>query len=133
MSEIYYSTDGETFNDQSIDDAICQIIESDEALNVGDIITVYSGEAVKKKASDYISSTVEDMEQNAYDDMGEYANEWPDLTKDEADELTAIISAAVDEWADKYELQPKFYGIRNQKEIKVKILNIDYEIMTGEI
>ena len=132
MKDIYYSSDEETFNYESIDEAICDVFESENSFSVGDIITVYSGEPVKRAASYFVRDIHEDMNERAYDEAGEWGEDYPECNKEQRDELQKMVNAAVDEWADKHNLQPKFYGIKNQKEIKAKLLNLetgDYEIL----
>ena len=132
MSELKYSTDEETFDYDDIGEALCSIFECDDTLDVGTIITVYSGEKEEKKASNYSTWIVENLSQNAFDDMSEHSGDWPNCTKEQEKELEDAIDKLVDEWADEHNLQPTFYGIKNQKKIKVKILNIetgDFEVL----
>ena len=136
MENIYYSTNEETFNFDSIDEAFCDVFESEDSFNVGDVVTVYSGEAIKNKASDYLSGNLlEDMQERAYDEAGEFAEDYLiEAGIVEQNELLKELSDAVDKWADKYGFQPKFYGIRNIKEINARILNIEtgeYEVIGG--
>ncbi len=134
MQDIYYSTDEETFNYESLDEALCGIFECDDILNVGSVVTVYSGEPITNKASGYLSGNlVEDMQERAYDDAGEFAEDYlSGAGIEEQNELLKELSDVVDKWADKHKLQPTFYGIKNQKEISVKIINIEtgnYEVL----
>lgn len=125
MSEIYYSTDEEVFNYDDIGEAICSIFECDDTLDVGTIITIYSGEAIKFNASSFVKDITEDMSERAYDEIGEHADNWPDCNKEQREDLEKLMAKTVDSWASKHNLHPKFWGIKNQKEIKVKILNIE--------
>lgn len=42
---------------------------------------------------------------------GEWADGWPDCTKEQRDDLTASIQRAFGDWIDRHKLRPKFYNI----------------------
>lgn len=122
MDDIYYSTDEEVYNHDCISDAI-------DEFEIGETVTIYQGEAVRKNASDFVYFDSCDLEENACDNVGEYAEGWLTNTKEEEFDLQAMVKAAVDAWADKHKKQPTFYGVKNTKEITVKVLaDGDYEV-----
>ena len=122
MSDIYYSTDEEVYNHDCINDAI-------DDFEIGEIVTVYQGESVQKKASDFVYFDSDSLVENACDNVGEYAEGWLTNTKEEELDLQTMVKAAVDAWADKHRKQPTFYGVKNIKEIKVKVLaDGEYEL-----
>ena len=124
--KFYYSTDGENFNTESIHDCLCDFEE-------GEISTIYQGEAVKKLASEFVFFDSDILLDGAYENCGDYAEGWLTTTKEEEGDLLAMVKVAVDEWADKHKKQPKFYGIRNQKEIKIKVLaESDYLVLNAK-
>ena len=122
MPDIYYSTDEEMYNHDCINDAI-------DDFEIGEIATIYQGEAVRKSASDFLYFDSDNLKENAIDNVGEYADSWLSISKEEEFDLQAMLKAAVDAWADKHSQQPTFYGVKNIKEIKVKVLaDGEYEL-----
>ena len=122
MGNIYYSTDEETFNADSIHECICDFA-------VGETVTIYQGESAPKSASDFVHFDSDSMTENAVDNVGEYAEGWPTTSKKEEQDLQLMVKNAVDAWADKHKKQPAFYGIRDVKEIRVKVLaDGEYEL-----
>ena len=55
MNNIYYSTDKENFNHADIRDAADELFSKDQS-KPGDTGIIYSGDAVRSQASDFISS-----------------------------------------------------------------------------
>lgn len=88
-----YSTDGETFNEDSLEDMI-----ADYELKVGD--TIWFGEEEWPDISEFLSadSLIDDMRNRAYDQLGEIAEEWPSVSKVAEAELDALLSV----WAAKH-------------------------------
>ena len=123
--KVYYSTDGDTFNAESIHECLCDFEE-------GEIVTIYQGEAVKKLASEFVSFDSYILADGAIDNYGDYAEGWLITTKEEEFDLLAMVKLAVDAWAYKHKKQPKFYGIKNQQEIKIKMLEDgDYVVLNA--
>ncbi len=56
---------------------------------------------------------VEDLQDQAYDDAGEYAETWlADVTDDDFDDLENILDAAFTRWLDRHpEYKPNFYTL----------------------
>lgn len=129
-----YSEKGENFNFVSIEDLARQLID-DETVRIGDVVTIHRGEAIKRKAGEYMQGCGYDIDEmicNAYDDCGEYAEGWlSGLKKDVISELEDSIKTAVNLWADKHDLHPTFYTVVNTDEVKIKIVddNGGYEMM----
>ena len=123
--KVYYSTDGETFNAESIHECLCDFEE-------GEIVTIYQGETVKKLVSGFVSFDSDILVDNAIDNCGDFAEGWLTTTKEEEADLLAMVKLSVDAWADKHKKQPKFYGIKNQQEIKIKVLaDGDYVVLNA--
>lgn len=125
-----YSTDEECFNDNEIDDVIEEFIANSDC-PAGGIFTVYEGDATLWKASDFLpTNLVETLAENTYEEAGEYAAGWPPYTPEQAADLQQRIEDVVDQWADDYGLQPKFFRVENVRQITVKLLNEqgEYEI-----
>lgn len=110
---IVWSTDGETFNFDTLYEAI-------DDQEVGD--TIYYGEKVEVKpqhlmTANYIIETIGD---NAYDIVGEFADGFPDISPMAHLELDMFLK----EWMDKY-CKPTFYSVKNVKEHIVTQEDID--------
>jgi len=132
MPDIYYSTDEEIFNTEDMREAADSVFDYVD-VKVGDIRVIHSGEAVKFSASSFVREMTEDMGERAYDEVGEHAIDWPDCNKKQQDELESTVNQAVDSWANKYNLHPRFWGIKNIKEIKLKFVGGDddfYEVIS---
>lgn len=126
-----YSTNGEDFNYTEIEDAIESAFD-DPDLPIGTVVTIDEGDAIPWKAGDFADGfPVETLANSAYDEAGEYADGWPNCTKEQESDLAQRIKSAVNQWADDHGLQPRFYRVANIKEIKVKLTSKtgDYEIL----
>lgn len=115
MTQYCYSTDQESFtgNEPSRESAVAACA-SDCWLEPGD--TVWTGEAVKEPASAYFSidNLIESMQGNAYDDIGEWAEDWlGNVTGKDEDELRSKIENAIDAWAEEHGYQPNFFRVDN--------------------
>jgi 3,4-dihydroxy-2-butanone 4-phosphate synthase len=123
MGDIYYSTDEEVFNYDCIEEAI-------EDFETGETVTIYQGEAARRSASSYCHFDADSLTENAVDNAGEFAEGWPGASASQEIELLKMVREAVDKWADKHKLQPAFYGVKNIKEVRVKVLSgSEYELI----
>jgi hypothetical protein len=72
---------------------------------------VYVGTPTRYAASTYIDDAddiIDRMGERAYDEHGEFAEDFPDVTAEAKAELTAFLAA----WADKH-CDVRFYGVEN--------------------
>lgn len=125
-----YSTNNEDFNYNCPEDAIDDVIGYSN-LQIGSVFSIYEGEAVRWEAGDFADAfPVDSLVDRAYDEVGEYADDWPNCTIEQEKDLVWRIKDMVNEWADENNLQPNFYRIKNVREIKVKLLdeNGNYEV-----
>jgi len=108
-----FSTDGEEFRYTELHEAL-DSIDGDEGLTEGRVI--HQADAVRQAASHYFSvdSLLEDIGERAYEDVGEYADTFPDLAKPKVAELQAMVAAWLDANVD-----ISFYSVRNVREITV--------------
>lgn len=126
-----YSTNGEDFNYTELDDAVYDAFD-DSTIEVGAIAVIDVGYSVELKAGDFVDFYPLDILANAaYDKYDEYVGDWPNCTKEQEAELLACLKDAVNAWADKHSMHPKFYGVSNVHEITVKLLSEEgeYEII----
>jgi len=123
-NENRYSTNGEYFAYDNIHDTLDSATYDNE--KIGDTVTIYEGELEQYPASHYlIEVTTESLNEEAYDTVGEYADEWPNLTKSQEKELNVEINKTVDLWFSKQKLHPSFGAIENVKELKYKITDLE--------
>lgn len=104
MNEKCYSADGEQF---SLD-----MQSATYESSVGD--TIYVGEASQPCASRYVPDAdwvIEYMGEQADDDIGEAAEDWPDVSKEAKQELEAFLK----DWAVR-NCQVNFYRVKNVQE-----------------
>lgn len=115
MSTFAYSTDEETYRGGEGDRATALAVAiEEEGIEVGR--TVWTGEVIKQQAGAFFGGrdTVEYMQERAYDEAGEFAEDWlADVTKEQEAELHDAIVKAINEWADKHGLHPTFYTVEN--------------------
>lgn len=83
-----------------------------DELNVGD--TVYVGEAHRPTASDLCSASdiIDMIGERGHDIGGEYADDFPSVSKEAEAELEALLHG----WVDKHCLPANFYEVKNVRE-----------------
>ena len=111
MADLYYSKDGETFNDESLQDLDLEVGEN-----------YWFGEREDIKPSDIVSDfavseIIERMSENLFDLVGEYAEDRLDVT----DEAEADLLKIIKDWADK-----------NAAISCYKVINVKSGIFTGK-
>lgn len=88
-----------------------------------DVVSIYKGEAVSAKLSEFIPQgweLIEWMQERAYDSYGEYAESFLDyVTTEKRDDLMNDINKVITEWFVKNQFTLDFYTVTNVKEIKV--------------
>lgn len=89
----------------------------DQAISEG-YTKIFEGTQVKQSPSYYMPSfadILDDIDQRAYDDGGEYSEGFTDVSEEAKEELDNLLKA----WAEKY-LTVDFYLVRNISEIKIE-------------
>ena len=126
-----YSNNDELFNYTDLNECVTDFMDNldDEDFKEGNIFNIYEGVRVTYKASKYISSCfAEELGERSDDDCHEdYFGEWPNASGDQEKDLISEVKKVVDAWADKYDLQPKFYGVKDIKKINIRITKIPAE------
>lgn len=123
MSKVYnLSEDDWTWADENPNEIIRQFLEDKDYQDVDKIqkVNMYEGELEPKSFVDYlcVDSILERMQEWAYDDVGDFARDYlDDVTDEMKEELDVIICA----WANKHNLSPKFFHVRNVKEVSFDI------------
>jgi hypothetical protein len=123
MDKKCYSTNGEDFNDSEMDDAAQSVFDYVGA-KAGDVRTIFEGTARKHLASDFAPDLIDTLSEQAYNDLGEYAEDWLEgVTKEERDDLDARIKDVINSWADDNGHEPSFYSVDDSREIQVRLLD----------
>jgi hypothetical protein len=120
----YYSTNEEDYSHSDIEEAAKSAWNSDLECKVGDVITIWEGEALPFSASRFIPHMAEAMTEAAYDEMSDYSDSWT-FSKEEEKSLQEAVAEAVDAWADKHDMQPKFFGATKVMPIQVRFTDED--------
>ena len=121
MTEYCYSWDDECFDSgtfDTIEDALSDAIQYADDGDEGWRTDVYVAEAVPFKNSDFYpdeSLILEHMCESAWDNIGESADDYPDVSKESRDDLGLQLTAMLDSWCIKHNVNPGFYRVRNSK------------------
>jgi hypothetical protein len=113
VAETAYSTDEENYNFESAEEAL----ESMDDPQPGDMI--YEGDVVQRPASHYWSGLarfLEDMGEQAWDEGGEHAEDWPGCGI--TDEGEAALEAGIKALLDQH-IKVHFYTVTNVRRIEV--------------
>jgi len=124
MSNKYYSLDKSRFLYDDVFGALEVIVGF---VKVGDIVTIYQGDVVKKLASHYLPDYTNDsMNENACDIHSyDLVKEWPDLDASLEVDLKHTIDEVVNKWFTKNNMHPSFGNVINIKELKYKIISLE--------
>lgn len=126
MTDIVYSHNGEDYNDHEVNDVIMTLVNQlhENEFHIGAELSYHKAEAVRFKPSDFVrvDSILEDLQCQADDEGGEYAEDFTYCTKEAQDELDKLVS----EWADKY-LDCHFYRVKNSEEVPFTVTKELYE------
>jgi hypothetical protein len=125
----WYSSNEEDYKHTDIEDAIAEVFDDTE-IKVGAVRLVWEGDAVTRKAGDYLPKrhlgVVEQLTDNAYEECGEYAENWlSKITVDQEQDLRDRIANAINAWADDHGLHPTFGTVENVRDIMVRLTSED--------
>lgn len=133
--EILYSYQDDIFTTEGIDE-VYQTAFSQELIEVGGTLEIYSANFVKRNASYYFpcgNRLVEEAIDSAYDVVGEFGDDWFNNLdkKDNIKKLEDRFSKLVNEWAKELNLEPSFMEcLSRNPSIFVKAISEDeYEVM----
>jgi hypothetical protein len=109
MSDIRecWSTDEETFNY----DTLGELLDCNDELTAGSV--VYMGHAADHDPTAWFSAdhVIGALGEAAYDEAGEHAQDYPDVSEEAKAELQTLLDA----WVTKY-CTPTFYRVENVRE-----------------
>lgn len=93
-------------------DSLAELIEENEGIKAGD--TVYQGTPDRPDPAGYIydaGECLEKMAEEAYEDLGEFAEDYPDPSAEAKELLDSLLNA----WAREH-CRPHFYKVANVRE-----------------
>jgi hypothetical protein len=100
MNEKVFSLDGENYNVHSREELIDSLMDwktksRDELIGK----EYFEGDPVKPAVRDFVNvdSIIDSINEYANEDHGEYAEDWPDLTRQEKDQLEDLIVKFLEE------------------------------------
>ena len=115
MANKVYSADEEEFVDY--DTALFRAT-ADPEIKPGDTVTLVEGDEVPADHSQFVNGDrlIEELQERAYDEYGEYAEDYLVDVGDVA-ELEALIVG----WLNEHAKPPTFYRVDNMREISVTV------------
>lgn len=114
----YWSRDEENFSYANLG----ELLDSHDDLEIGD--TVYVGRGETPDPGEWVSAddVIEQLACRAYDECREYAEDYPDVSKEAKAELDGLLAA----WAHKH-CAPSFYKIKSVREYQVTAEDLGIE------
>ena len=111
MNEIKWSYDGETFNYDSVE----ELLDNECYAELGD--TVYYGEVAEITMEDLVSghTIMESVQEAAYDLGGEFAEYYPEMTREQIADLKKVVVG----WFRENVSEPNFFKVRNVKQYEI--------------
>lgn len=121
-----YSENGEEYHNDDFYEVVQRVLNEiyPEKIN-GQIISIWEAEIDHKTISDFYTTMniVDELQESAYDaGLGDHSENWLDVARNIHEELNYEIKQVLEKWADKHKLQPAFFGVKNEKEIKIKLI-----------
>ncbi len=136
MSDLVYSTNDEVYDFTDLYDAVTDIFDSNTGINLTTIYEVQSGTRVEQQASDFLRAhIVDDMREIAYEQCGEWAEDYLSCSVKTENELIDGFKILVNEWATTHKLHPTFYKVTDIKNIRfrfTRISKVEYEILGAD-
>jgi hypothetical protein len=127
VSNKCYSHNGEDF---IFDDfyELLVALNDDMALHVG--TEYYEGDTVQNSASQYfcVDSLLDSVGEQAYDDAGEYAEDFPEVSAEKREELNKMVSS----WLDA-NCKVNFYTVQNVEKKFISQEDVDDFILDKEV
>lgn len=69
----------------------------------------------------YAEGIIEEIQENAYDEGGEYAETYlDDVKREHLEELEEKLNEVLSNWINKYEYNPNFYSVEDIEEVQVQ-------------
>jgi hypothetical protein len=131
-TEKAWSMDGESYGKCLYDVLDDYFANDDLERPIPETVEVFEGDCVQPKASEFFNGSdgvLDDMAEYAFDQCGEWSEDWlADVKPEHSKKLNERIKAVLDAWATEHGYQPKWLNCENVRKVTV---NID-EVMGKE-
>ena len=119
IGNIYWSTDEETYNLDTLDEVIESLLDNDPYDLVG--CEVYYGTA-KPYSTEWVDAdfVIDNISEMAYGEAGEWALDFPNVSEEAKEELQAFLS----EWQEKH-CHASFYRVVNAQKYIITQEDVD--------
>lgn len=126
MNNTYWATDDETYNLDTLDEVIESLLFYNEPNEIVGSKVSY-GEAVPF-STDWIDAdfVIDNIAERGYDEGGEWAEDFPDVSAEAREELETFLSA----WQSKHCIA-NFWKIKNTKEYTITQEDVDNYFANG--
>lgn len=117
-----YSFDGSNFKSDTFASMELAIEDAKKEAD-DDIDTIYVGQCETHHNERFFPDAdiiTEHMCVNAEDVGGDFANDYPDVTKEAEEELTQSLHKLLKEWCIKHDVSPSFYSVINSQKVNLR-------------
>lgn len=111
-----WSRDNEYFSCDALD----ELLDMHDDLAVGDVVFVGDVAPIPLKRLCNVGYVIEMIGERAYDEVGEAADSYPNVTPDAKAELEALLTG----WIEKH-AKPTFYSVINVREHKITAADME--------
>ncbi|MBY4726642.1 MULTISPECIES: hypothetical protein [Burkholderia] len=113
---VVWSRNNEDFTCDELD----ELLDTHDDLTVGDVVFVGDAEPVPIKYLCDADDVIGTMGDRAYDQVGEYADGYPDVTPEARAELDALLAG----WIEKH-AKPTFYSVVNVRQYVITAADME--------
>lgn len=92
-------------------DELAELLDMNDDLAIGDVVFIGEVAPIQTKHLCDADDVIEMIGERAYDEVGEYADDYPDVTPEARAELDALLAG----WIEKH-AKPTFYSVVNVRE-----------------
>lgn len=104
--------------------SVCDDAFEDVDPDTDEIRTIWEGESQPYRASTFMRGTdhlIEDLRDSACEEAGEFSENWlANVTATQEEALAERMAKVIDEWAEEFGHQPKFWTVENVRQLKIR-------------
>ncbi|KVE34252.1 hypothetical protein [Burkholderia sp. TSV86] len=101
-------------------DELCGLLDMHDDLTVGNVVFVGEAKSIPAKHLCDADDVINLIGERAYDEVGEYADDYPDVTAEAIAELDALLAG----WIEKH-AKPTFYKVVNVREYTIAAADME--------
>lgn len=124
MTKTCYSHNEEDFHsdfETPLEYAVENFLEDNPEFEGETEIEIFEGEKIPKRIGDFTPDVTEWIGELAFEESGEYSEDWVEKIYERRKEIKEIIRAALNKWADENDAHPDFFAIGKVSPLSVKI------------